>query len=257
MKRFVITLLFLFAAAALAVASDQSNLKDALQKQYQKRVLVPRFPFQGHEQDFDSAGKPLQDPPANKWKVYGPVLIRKISLDKDKLRLEGPRVAVVLDANHKITSAVELSKPVEFKIRLDHPLNSADDASEILNRVFFLDPQTSDYQLPEYRRPRTFLPAEIYRVAPNNGISAPRAVYTPDPDYSDEARRRKYQGTVVMNVVVDEAGNVSRISIARPLGLGLDEQAVEKLKIWKFNPAMHNGQPVTVEVSVEVTFNLY
>jgi periplasmic protein TonB len=96
---------------------------------------------------------------------------------------------------------------------------------------------------------------ETYR--PGNGVSAPRAIYDPDPEYSDEARRVKRQGTVVLSVVVDPSGRVRDIRVARSLGMGLDEKAIEALEEWRFAPGMKDGQPVAVRVDVEVNFRLY
>jgi TonB family protein len=89
------------------------------------------------------------------------------------------------------------------------------------------------------------------------GISAPIPIYDPAPAYSDEARKAKYQGTVVLTIVVDAQGNVTDAHVVRPLGLGLDENAVEKVRTWKFRPAMRNGTPVAVRIGVEVFFRLF
>jgi TonB family protein len=90
-----------------------------------------------------------------------------------------------------------------------------------------------------------------------NGVLPPRAIYQPDPDYSDEARKAKYQGVVVLNITVGADGRVYNPMVARSLGLGLDEKAKEKVLTWKFEPATKDGKPVPVLVSVEVSFNLY
>lgn len=89
------------------------------------------------------------------------------------------------------------------------------------------------------------------------GVSAPRVLESPDPEYSDEARRAKYQGTVVLWVVVGPDGRVHDIRVQRTLGMGLDERAVEAVRHWKFDPARKDGQPVAVQVNVEVRFTLY
>ncbi len=88
-------------------------------------------------------------------------------------------------------------------------------------------------------------------------VSAPIALYKPEPPYSEEARKAKYQGTVVLWIVVDAQGNVTDVRVVKPLGLGLDEKAVETVHTWKFKPAMRNGTAVTVRVSVEITFRLF
>ena len=89
------------------------------------------------------------------------------------------------------------------------------------------------------------------------GVSAPRATYSPDPEYSEEARKAKYQGTCVLWLIVGPDGRPRDIRVTRTLGLGLDEKAVEAVRQWKFDPAMKDGKAVAVQISVEVSFRLY
>jgi periplasmic protein TonB len=94
-----------------------------------------------------------------------------------------------------------------------------------------------------------------YRVG--GGVSAPKALYAPDPEYSEEARKAKYQGTVVLWMVVSADGRAQQIRVQRALGMGLDEKAIEAVRQWKFEPARLNGQAVPVQINVEVNFRLY
>lgn len=89
------------------------------------------------------------------------------------------------------------------------------------------------------------------------GVSAPRPIFSPDPEYSEEARKAKYQGVCVLWMIVGPDGRPRDIKVSRSLGLGLDEKAVEAVKTWKFEPAMKDGRPVAVEISVQVDFHLY
>jgi periplasmic protein TonB len=89
------------------------------------------------------------------------------------------------------------------------------------------------------------------------GVSAPRAIYDPEPQYSDEARKAKSQGTAVLALIVDADGRPREIRIARSLGMGLDEQAIAAVQKWRFAPAMKDGHPVAVMINVEVDFRLY
>lgn len=95
----------------------------------------------------------------------------------------------------------------------------------------------------------------VFRVG--GGVSAPTAIFSPDPDYSDEARKAKYQGVVVLHLTVGPDGKPRDIQVARTLGMGLDEKAIEAVKTWRFDPARKDGQPVAVAVNIEVNFNLY
>jgi len=95
----------------------------------------------------------------------------------------------------------------------------------------------------------------VFRVG--GGVSAPRALDTPDPEYSEEARKAKYQGTCVLWLIVGPDGKPRDVKIARALGMGLDEKAIEAVRNWKFEPAMKDGKPVAVQINVEVNFRLY
>jgi protein TonB len=95
----------------------------------------------------------------------------------------------------------------------------------------------------------------VFRVG--GGVSAPKATFAPDPEYSEEARKAKYQGTCVLWLIVGPDGHPRDIRVSRTLGLGLDEKAIEAVKNWKFEPAMKDGKPVAVQINVEVDFRLY
>ena len=92
-----------------------------------------------------------------------------------------------------------------------------------------------------------------------DGVTAPRPIFQPEAEFSDEARRAKYEGTVVVTLIVDANGNPQNVHVTRTLGMGLDEKAVEAVQKYKFKPAMDqkSGKPVPVMVSVEVRFRLY
>jgi TonB family protein len=89
------------------------------------------------------------------------------------------------------------------------------------------------------------------------GVSAPRPIFTPEPEFSEEARKAKYQGVVVLNIIVGTDGRVHTPRVVRSLGMGLDEKAIEGVKTWKFDPSKKDGRPVAVEMNIEVAFNLY
>jgi len=91
-----------------------------------------------------------------------------------------------------------------------------------------------------------------------NGVGMPTCFYAPDPQYSDEARKAKYQGIVVLEGVITLDGKVTQIRVVKSPGLGLDEKAVEAVRTWRCKPAMGpNGKPVPTQVPIEVTFRLF
>jgi len=90
-----------------------------------------------------------------------------------------------------------------------------------------------------------------------NGVTAPVPLFTPEAEFSDEARRQKYQGVCMISLIVDSQGNPQAIHVVRPLGFGLDEKAIEAVRRYRFRPAMKNGRPVPVRISVAVNFRLF
>ena len=94
----------------------------------------------------------------------------------------------------------------------------------------------------------------VFRVG--GGVSAPVLLFKKEPEYSEEARKAKFQGTVVLYVQVDASGKATHIKVMRSLGLGLDEKAMEAVQQWKFKPGYKDGKPVTVEATIEVNFRL-
>jgi TonB family protein len=97
-------------------------------------------------------------------------------------------------------------------------------------------------------------PAGVY--AAGDGITNPHPTYMPQPQYSEEAKNAKWQGEVLLSVVVDATGVPQSIKVIRPLGLGLDEKAVEAVSHWKFQPGTKDGTPVAVQAQIAVTFRL-
>jgi TonB family protein len=94
----------------------------------------------------------------------------------------------------------------------------------------------------------------VYRIG--GGVSARRVMYSPDPEYSDEARKARHEGVCVLSLIVGPDGLPRDMRITRSVGMGLDEKAIEAVNRWRFQPAMKDGKPVGVAVNVEVQFRL-
>jgi protein TonB len=96
----------------------------------------------------------------------------------------------------------------------------------------------------------------LYRIG--GGVSAPVLLKSVDAEFSDEARRAKYQGVALVEVIVDAQGNPQNPRMVRILGMGLDENAIKAIMQFKFKPAMKDGKtPVPVKIAVEINFRIY
>jgi len=93
-----------------------------------------------------------------------------------------------------------------------------------------------------------------YRIG--GGVSAPVLVFRQEPEYSEEARKAKFQGTVMLSIVVDEKGQPRELRVMQSAGLGLDEKAIEAVRSWRFRPGKKSGKAVPVQAVVMVNFRL-
>jgi protein TonB len=94
----------------------------------------------------------------------------------------------------------------------------------------------------------------VYRIG--GGVSDPVPIFKPEPEYSEEARKAKFQGAVMLSIIIDENGKTRDVRVVRPLGLGLDEKAIEAVLKWRFKPSLKDGRAVAVSANVEVNFRL-
>ena len=94
----------------------------------------------------------------------------------------------------------------------------------------------------------------IYQVG--GGVSEPVVISQVQPEYSEEARKARYEGVVTLDAIIHKDGSIQILRVLRSLGFGLDEKAIEALEQWRFRPGMLNGEPVAVSMNIAVTFNL-
>jgi protein TonB len=99
-------------------------------------------------------------------------------------------------------------------------------------------------------------PPGIY-PAGRGGVTVPEVIYSPEPNFSDEARKARMQGVVVLLLVVGKDGRPYDIRVRQALGMGLDQKAIEAVNRWRFKPATLNGSPVATQIAIEVEFHLY
>jgi TonB family protein len=172
-------------------------------------------------------------------------------------------MAVVRDQQKDFAAADELFK----QALAAGDANSADTATTMNVYAAFLrrqgreeEAKNSTAQASNTRnalRPTQFRQrAGLAAVRVGNGVTAPALLEKVEPEYSEEARAAKYQGTVVVAVTIDTDGTAQDMKIVRGLGLGLDEKALQAISQWKFKSGARDGQPVPVMATIEVNFRL-
>lgn len=265
--------------------ADSDAIEGQLKSDYIGKVLTLRHFYSGDHLRFHADGTLQGDAPVGPWTVDAQIEIKEIRLRSGQLIIKGRRIYRVFDSqlkpqaelravdNNHIEPGKEVGKAlrgVRIEVEIELPSEKLDqkDISSAIHNVFLTDSESMLDAVPSYWRayfarqegksqsvPSSKEPA--YRVSPVSGVSAPHPTSQPGPNYSPEAQELKYQGTVVLSLVVDATGNATDVQIQKPLGLGLDEEAVAAVNTWKFKPAQKDGKPVAVTISVEIEFHLY
>jgi TonB family protein len=184
-----------------------------------------------------------------------------------KVTLKGPFSSPPAELVKKISESIfimnfdEVPKlaPTAWRAFLTGGVEKVDRKGKRVERLKeYLDPgeDTTDPALKSQPIGHLSDGAPLYRVTPAV-ITAPKPVSTRDPEYTEVARAAGFQGKAILCAVILSSGEMGQISILRPLGLGLDDQAVNAVQKWRFQPAIKDGKPVPVLISVDVSFNLY
>ena len=234
------------SARVKPVVLSAGQLKKLITGQYQKQILALRNLVPEAGDDYGPDGHPLKAIQPDHWALYsGLIYAKKINVKDGDIEVQGTPV---------ILNGIPIGNSMKIRIHLGPQPHTAEEVQQMMSRVFLQDKPSLQRARPVYRRDGA-TEEPISHVGGN--ITAPRATYTPEPEFSQEARKAKYGGITVLTLMVDKNGNVSRISVVRALGMGLDAEAVNRVKTWRFSPAMRGNEPVAVEMNVEVSFNLY
>ncbi len=279
----VLVLTMMVSLTPFARAGD--DIGEQLKSDYLGKVLTLRHFYQGDHLSFQSDGPLIGFADVGPWTLDGQIEVQEIALGDRSLKIRARRICLVLDSKTKSSRDVLdmlaesnakdrdrleglfRAKEVDIEIALRSDRPDSKEISSAMNAVF-LTPEESirdfapdfwnDYFDQIEGRPRTVhhTTEPVYFVKPPE-VSVPRATYTPNPEFSAEARQAKYSGTMTVSLIADASGDAKDIQIVSPLGLGLDEQAVASVRTWKFDPAKKDGKPVSVRIAVEVDFHLY
>ena len=270
---------------AACASAQQSDIAQALRPELQNKNLVLRGFYRGKELLYRSDGSLEIKAKQGFWASDGLVHITNVSMDKyGALVLTGQRIISVFDHKTQCFGNAITKLPIEIHIELDPAWNDAAPVRTLLNQIFGFGIGTLQAYVPSYwRRWLTGTPAAMpngewhfVNAAPAESaatkeptvnrvgagkdgkpVSPPRAVAAPDPEYTTAAKKARLQGTTILWLTVTPDGKASDILIQRPIGGGLDDQAVAAVQQWRFQPAMKVGHPVAVQINVEVNFRLY
>ena len=248
-------LLMVLFPATLRAQSTQSDLQSKLlNKTYFLRGL-----WSGSRLRFDAAGEVEGHPQSTSFTLAG-IEIRQVQLTPGGLLLKGERKGMFFDDAGPHWTLLGESIRLEFASPVSGDYRSQENsalASDLTQIDATVPPEWQDYvartflHLPDTAPKRAWL--QLNGEA-QNGVTPPKVLKSEEPTYTDAANVRGLHGTVLLDLEVDDSGKPRKIRIKQPLGLGLDEQAVQAASHYVFRPATRNGQPVAVPLRIEINF---
>ena len=275
-----IALCFLLSAPS----ATGEDVQDHLNTTYKKKIYILRHPITKDSPLYNADGNLLVPAVEGPWTVYGGLEIKTVELTAAQLRLTGSRLLYgyqVSQQNLRPVKAKAWDKiTVTIEVALSHPVTTSDEADALLHRIFTFSETELIEAVPEYWRP--FLQKQISALplrpgtpSPDKsakeklgssaqrktkpvdwkGVTPPKPLNTaPPPGVDGIAGKLEIRGTVVLMVVIDESGKVQQPQILRPVGFGVDEQAIATVTKWTFKPAVRDGKPVPLHMAIEVAF---
>jgi TonB family protein len=267
----VLTLVGFNPAHSAARGDERHNIKDVL-KPYVGHVLTLRNFYDGSKLEYNFDGTLKAGGNAGDWTLYGAVMIENFKLHQQQLELSCKRVALEYDSQNELFRSWP-SSPLQINIEIDPSQPDLTYLANAMNKIFLSPEEKLADFVPNNLKSALGVEASVRlgkdakKVAGANdsgntlrgGEKFVPAVCQkcPSPGYSEEARRAKISGEVVLWIVIDERGNVVDEAIMKPAGSGLDEEALKTVRTWIFKPAALAGKPVKFRAVLGVTFRLF
>ena len=248
-------LALLFAGAALGQGSGSTE--EHLQQELKGHTFIIRNFYTNSTLEYDLNGALQSKPEGPVWQDAG-VRIDDVKLDRDKLELKGTRVSSPQPADAQ-TRQSPRDRDIKIQIMFGDIAPDESKLDEVIHKVFLTknDGIAGLERSADVERVESLPLASPDSLFQPHSVTAPVVLNAPDPDYSEEARRKKIEGTVLLWILVGEDGRVHDAQITRSLGSGLDQEAIKAVRRWTFKPATKNGAPVETKMNVQVSFHLY
>jgi len=261
--------LFLIAAPAILYRASpaQKEIEDSLKDAYKGRTLTLRNFYVGSALEFDPQGAALKSPKVGPWTLYSRILVTDVKLKSQTLEFDAQRLFLHYLTDKKEFEALRDGN-VRIRLGLDHEPSTTQDLEGLLGKIFLKSGEHISELVPPYWKqfcshmsdPEWGLKEAKKVRVPNQtgeaGRTPPLPLYKPEPAYGREARQARINGTLALVAVIDQGGRVADVMLIRPLGMGLDESAVETVRTWKFKPGEFKGNATAVRVVIEVSFHI-
>ena len=237
----IAAILSLPTASQSPSSTSLTQLEKQLNANLHDKILTLRTFSKNDHQYFDEDGQPKKQSEAGSWTIYSQVLVQKVDVSQSRVRLNGLRVIDHYDASLKKLRASRSDMKVEIDLDIKKDATEADIAASIAKIVVGsegLSPLVPSYwrsYLGGGKKDEKANSNElgVRKVRVGGIIQGANLIKQVRPQYAEEAKRLLLQGVVVMEVEINETGDVGNISIVQPADAGFDESAVDAISQWK------------------------
>ncbi len=271
---FVWTFLLVLATylvGASVQADERAGIERRLKATYEGKIVTLRNFYRGKRLHYNINGDLLKGGKPGPWTLYGRIEVSKITLHPDQLEVRGNRLFLIYDQEQEEFRHLRSGETVAIEIEVEPDMKAEENLQQKLATVFLgRSERLASVAPPQWRH---FLAGETEQTCASEelekiskaaearakipyGIARARCRSCPAPQYPDIARRAGLEGQVLMHGIISRDGKVEQLKIIEPLGLGLDDAAVDAVSRWKYKPTLLDDQPVAVCTTFAVTFQL-
>lgn len=272
---------FLFvAASAAALGADVQPNGQAIAERLIGQQLFLRGFWANDNLKFDAQGQVQSSTETVPFTESG-IDVRSVRVNGNTLVIQGQRMALEFLPNDEIRRVPAKTEQDSGAISMQIEGDGSGNFDHALDAVFAKDLATLAPSLPQYWQayamqhflpvnsgpkfqkesfvtesatPVSFTPEEKSAMHVGGAVKPPTLIHTDNPTFTDLANAQKYTGNVKLYLWFDSDGKVSHVSVAQPAGLGLDEAAIAAVQQYQFEPATLNGNAVTVDLYLNVSF---
>jgi len=258
-----VALAMLFLATSVIGADQKKDQLDRLNKALLGQVMVIRNFYVAPTLTFLADGTLVNNGGEQDW-TRSELEVDKIRFESNSLMISGHKANFAYDSANDDLKSLPQKQKASVTIQFQSATPTDQEIKTALDHVFVRREELESVVPPDARNlvrvggPCPYDAATVPKVMSFRGpILPPRVISNPDPVYSDYARSAHIEGNVVLWGIVDVDGRLKCARVAHALGYGLDEQAIHAVKQWRFHPASKAGNPVPVQINIEIGFRLY
>jgi TonB family protein len=244
-----------------------ADIKKAAEARFKNKVLPLRHVADARSVKYDEAGKFVGTPKLGDWTLHSHLEITKVEFKKGELTIEGNRIALSFEdwERQKTPKYIRTSDRLEIQIapKQGEPFS----LEEELTKAFLAPTEDFPENLPDYwqrflckmkgiTEQCPVMPFDEREPLVREGVTEPRLIRQRPPSFSPLARAARLTGNIGVVLVVDQNGRVTIYEVLKPLGLGLEEEAIKAMKEWLFEPARRDGGIAASYISVNINFAL-